>query len=146
MALAFALRTLLPGHDPADAESRHLLLGVISLPVWVVVFSRYRLYSARHVSSRLDEFGRLAHAAGVSLLVLTGIAFSLRLYVARGWLVLSFVIGVVLLTAERELARRVFNALRRRGHFLRRVVIVGANQEGHKLGASFAHDPSLGYQ
>src|SRR5207237_18722 len=107
MAIAFAMRTVLPGQDPSGAQSRHLLVAELSLPAWVLILHRYRLYSPRRIASRLDQFGGIVHASLASVLVMAGVAFSLRLYVARGWLLLTFAVSVTALLAERELIRRL---------------------------------------
>jgi len=77
---------------------------------------------------------------------MAGVAFSLRLYVARGWLLLTFAVSVTALVAERELIRRLLAVLRRRGHLLVPLLIVGANAEGQTICSTLVRDPSLGYK
>jgi len=145
MAGAFALRIYLPGQNPEGAGGQHFLLGAMSLPVWIAVFVHYRLYTARFIGSRLEEFRRLIHAIGASVLAIAVAGFLLRWYVARGWLVLIFLLGVPALMLEREVVRRNFASLRRRGRRLRRTVIVGGNIEGVALCDLMMRDPALGY-
>lgn len=145
MALAFALRTDLPGADPRSAVVEHLQLGVLSLPVWVVLFSHYKLYSARHVTSRLEELRRIVHAIGAGGLALSVIGFAFQLYVARGWLVISVLLALVLVLVEREIVRRVFNILRAKGRLLRPVVMIGDNVEALALCSMLEETPELGY-
>ncbi|MDQ4145689.1 MAG: sugar transferase [Actinomycetota bacterium] len=126
-------------------DASHLLLGVVTLPVWILLFSRYRLYASRFVTSRLEEFGRLFHASGASVLAVAAIAFMLKLPVSRAWLTLSFVAAVILLTVERDLVRRTFTRLHAGGRLLRPVVIVGSNSEAVALCRTLVENPSLGY-
>ena len=147
MTVAFSLRVLIDvGEVTPAARSRHLLLGALSLPLWIMAFRRYRLYSARHVSSRLEEVGRIVHAVAAAVLMLAGVAYILRIDVARGWLAFTFVAGVVIVTAEREVMRRTFRRLRGRGRMLRRVIVVGANAEGRGVCTTLMGDQALGYQ
>jgi exopolysaccharide biosynthesis polyprenyl glycosylphosphotransferase len=146
MVLAFALKHLLPGRDPAGARSQHVLLGALSLPAWLLLFHHYRLYSARYVGSRMEEFRRVIHAVSMSVFAIAVGGFALKLYVARGWLVLTAVCAMALVFGERLLIRAVFNALRRRGRMLRPVVMVGGNVEGLALSNMLTNDPSLGYR
>ncbi len=146
MALAYTLRSALRGWDATDWNSRHLLLGALSLPLWIGVFAHYGLYTARFLASRLDEFGRIIHAVGTSVLAMVAVAFMLQLYVSRSWLVCIFPLAVMVLTAEREAVRRVFKALRRRGRLFRRVIIVGANGEAESLCGLLSENPWLGYR
>ena len=145
MGVAFHLRLLLPGSDASHAHSRHLALGAVSLPIWVAMFAHYRLYQANHVNGRREELGRIVHAVAASVAALALIGFMAKIYVARGWLVLTFVVALAMLGTERELVRRLVTTLRRRRLMLRRVLIVGANSDGLALCTTLSADPSLGY-
>lgn len=144
MVLAFQLRTLLP--SPADHEARHLVVGVLSLPVGLFLFVHYELYRANKVIARRDEVGRLIHATAGWVLCMALLGFILQLYVARGWLALTFLIALPMLMVEREIVRRRFAGMRRHGKLLRRVVIVGHNADAVALGAALMANPKLGYK
>lgn len=139
------LSGIFPGRDPAGALTRHLQLGALSLPVCAAVFWRRRLYSEPHIAGRLDEFRRVVRAALTSLGFMVIAAFLLRLYVSRGWLLLSGLLAIILLAAEREFVRRSVGRLRRKGRLLRRVIVVGSNVEALSLCAMLAEEPALGY-
>ena len=146
MGVAYLLGAALRGWDGGDRDSRHLLLGTLSLPVWLALFSYYKLYSARFVASRLDEFGRIIHAVGAGVMAMVAIGFMLQLYVSRSWLLLTFPLGVAVITAEREGVRRTFKALRRRGRLFRPVILVGANAEAFSLCTLLSDNRWLGYR
>ena len=61
--------------------------------------------------------------------------------VQRDFVVFSLALAPLLLMAEREIVRRSFSAARRRGHRLRRVVIVGDNAEARELRRMFERRP-----
>ena len=92
-------------------------------------------YSARRVSTRLDELGRLIHAALTSTVTMASVAFLAKAKVSRGWLILCFPAVVVTCCIEREGVRTIFNKLRRAGRSLRPVVLVGANAEAESVAA-----------
>ena len=48
--------------NKTQQDSTWLLIG-LSLPVWLLAFVRYRLYQARFVSRRSQEFRRIVGAA-----------------------------------------------------------------------------------
>lgn len=146
MAAALYLRPFLPGAEHDVAQLTYPLVAAVSLPVWLGFFFHYRLYTARCVSNLVAEFGRIIHAAGASVVVLGSAGFMFRVYFSRGWLVLTFLFAVVLLTVERYVVRRVFMRLRLNGRLLRSVVIVGRNTEGLSLAAMIDEDPGLGYR
>jgi exopolysaccharide biosynthesis polyprenyl glycosylphosphotransferase len=145
MAVAFRLREVLPGTDPAHVPTRHLAVSALSLPLWIAVFAHYRLYRVDYVTERRQGLGQLVHAVGASVAVMALLAFTAKLYVARGWLALTFVTSLVVLTAEREAVRRSCARLRRRGRLLRRVLVVGGNADARDLAATLTADPALGY-
>jgi exopolysaccharide biosynthesis polyprenyl glycosylphosphotransferase len=129
-----------------DPGGLNLQLGVLSVPLWILVFLRYGLYSTRHIANRVEEFRRLVHGVVASVLILAAVSFLLKLWVARSWLLLLSVTAVVTLTVERQLVRAAFGVLRRRGRLLRQAVIIGGNAEGVALGTLLESKPALGYR
>ena len=128
------------------SQGDYLAVALVSLPMWLLVFARYGLYASRRISGRLQEFRAIFHAivVGVALLAIGAYAFDLN--VSRRWVVLTFVFGVPLVWFERELVRRCYVHLRRRGRFLRQVVVVGANEEGRAIAEMLELAPELGYR
>lgn len=146
LVLAHVFTTDLTGTTRSALGGPHLLLGLLSLPVSVVVFTRYRLYSARHVTSRLEELRRIIHAVGLVGVSIAVLGFSLNTYASRGWLILSVAFALCFVLVERELVRRVFDRLRRRGLHLRSVVMIGDNIEALSLCSMLEESPRLGYR
>jgi exopolysaccharide biosynthesis polyprenyl glycosylphosphotransferase len=146
MITAYLLRGELPGNVPVSAESQHAVLGTLALPVWLGLFAHYRLYTARFIAHRMDEFRRLVHAVGAGTIAIAVAGFMLKWYVARGWLVLTFVVALAAVTIEREIVRRVFNSLRANGRMLRPIVVVGANAEAFALVDELMTNTALGYR
>jgi exopolysaccharide biosynthesis polyprenyl glycosylphosphotransferase len=144
-SVAFLLRRILPESTIEQAADHHLELAVVMLPVWIAVFAYYRLYAARFLTTRLEEFRRLIHAIGASVVAMAVMAFALQWEVSRGWLLLTFVVGVPVLLVERELVRRAFERLRRQGRMRRSVLIVGANTEGVAICDMLLDERSHGY-
>jgi exopolysaccharide biosynthesis polyprenyl glycosylphosphotransferase len=129
-----------------DTAGEHVLLTVLSLPLWILVFLHYGLYRTRHITDQLEEFRRIVHAVAASVLGLAAVGFLLKLWIARSWLLLFFASAVIVLSAERYLVRTVFGLLRRRGLLLRPVVIVGGNTEAIALSATLVNNPVIGYR
>lgn len=145
VAAAYALRGRLPGPDPADEASSHLIVVLAAFPVWILVFTRYHLYSSRHVGTRREEFSRITHTVAASILAALVISFLIKRDVSRGWLALTFLLGVVAVAVERETVRRVLITLRRHGRLQRPVVVVGSNEEARAVIEMLRGDRPLGY-
>jgi exopolysaccharide biosynthesis polyprenyl glycosylphosphotransferase len=143
MLVALLLRARMSDEVPIG---QHAILGAITLPVWLGVFSRYKLFNPPYVANIIEEFSRLVHAIGVSVLAMAAVGFMLKLDLARGWLVATFVLAVVSVVVERLVVRDATNRLRRRGWLQKPVVIVGGNKEAIALGAFLRANVALGYR
>ena len=146
MLVVASVRHALPEATAADDVSAFARTCALSLPLWLVVFGRYRLYHARHVTTRRDEIARIVHAVGISVVATAVLAYALDELVPRTWLMALFVAAAIGMTLEREVVRYAFNALRRRGHCLRPVVIAGTGSEALALATMLAEQPELGYR
>ena len=124
----------------------HAQLALVSLPIWIAFLSYYGLYSRQLISTRLDDFRRIAHAVGASVIATMALAFIAQWFVARSFLLITFGVMLIGITIEREVARRVISASRRHGHLLNSLVVVGTNQEGRRLSDQFIDQPELGYR
>lgn len=116
-------------------EHYQIFLAVVTLVV-VAVFPLFRLYEAQRGVSIAEEFRQLllawflvAAIAGTAIfLTKIGDAFS------RVWVVASLGGGLVLTAAVRISIRVALRSLRRHGHNLRHVAIVGAGALGRTIG------------
>ncbi|HEX9530782.1 MAG TPA: sugar transferase [Acidimicrobiales bacterium] len=135
--------------NPTLTHARGVLVGaplLLALPLYLAVFARYRLYHARHVADRGQELTRLLHATAMGTVLVAVLASFLHRVLAWEWLVGAFGCGFAGVAAERELARLAFRAMRRRGHLLRRVAIVGVGEEAVATAQLLAGEPELGYR
>jgi len=146
MGLAYAVRSQVGQGDIGGAQGAHLAMAVAGLPVWLALFARNRLFNARFLNRRVDEARRMFSASAVTTMLMTAAAYALQLPVSRAWLLMTFILTNALLLVEREVARRMFSALRQRGRLLRRVVIVGFNEEAAEVASMLEADASLGYE
>lgn len=142
MVVASAVRSA-----SVDLDARAtVLLGALSLPIWLVAFSRHRLYSARYLVRRPEELRRVGRALVLGVFCMAAVGFALQVPASRVWLVLTGLTAFVFVSVEREVARRLFGRLRRAGGLLRPVVIVGVNHEARELAALMSSEPDLGYR
>ncbi len=122
-------------------------VALLSLPVWILAMVRVRLYQSRFISRRSQELRRIGAATtfgALSLLVISDLWR--RIDVQRDFVLYTFLFSVGLLMVEREFVRQGFLYLRRNGHRLRPVAIIGDNTEGQELRRMFDDSPELGYR
>jgi lipopolysaccharide/colanic/teichoic acid biosynthesis glycosyltransferase len=118
------------------------------VPFWLAIFGVHGLYNSDLLFGGTLEYARIfnANAIGIVLLVFYS-AFDRSnrdLEISRGWLIFVFLLSLLLITGERFVMRRIVYALRRQNHLQRRVVIVGANEEGQAVARQIKDLPSTG--
>jgi exopolysaccharide biosynthesis polyprenyl glycosylphosphotransferase len=129
-----------------SARDNYLVVALLSLPVWTAVFTKYGLYSSRRITSRTQEYRLVFHAVVVAVALMTLVAYAFEITVARRWLLLTFAFALAFVAIDRELTRRVFQRLRKRGRMMRPIVVVGANAEGQAIARMLESQPWLGYR
>lgn len=101
------------------------------IPVWLLLFYAFKLYDRSILFSGHQEYTHIFNACTIGImLVIVLIFLDPTLIIARGWLVLSWVLTILLVGLERFTVRRIVYAARRNGHFMIPTYIVGANAEG----------------
>ncbi len=149
IVLASVLATILfERRDPGSgtAGSQLLWSSLAALPIWLGLFSNQRLYNTRFIGRRIDEFRRIVNACVLGVLAVALVANLFNVLLRRSGLIILALLAIVLVTLEREVARRLFLRLRARGRMVRQVVIAGANPEGRDIAAMLQAEPWLGYR
>lgn len=145
-AVAFVLQDVFRP-VPRHVRVEHLALAMIGGPVWLVALGTNKLYRARVIDRRGEEFRRLSVSTAVAVAVMVTIAFVLQYSnLSRGWVLAVLLVGVVALAIEREIARAVFTRLRRQRRISRRVVIIGTDANAIGLLHTLQRDSGLGYE
>jgi exopolysaccharide biosynthesis polyprenyl glycosylphosphotransferase len=117
------------------------------VPGQLVLFYIYGLYQRINLLGGTAEYARLFNAATTgAMLIIVASFFRPDLIIARGWLALLWASIVVGGITTRFIVRRVVYQLRRRGHFLERTLIVGANPEGLAVAQQLSQARTSGAQ
>jgi exopolysaccharide biosynthesis polyprenyl glycosylphosphotransferase len=143
LAAAMLLATALAGGTPAHPWMQHLFFGLLTLPLWVVLFKMYGLYErdAKRLShTTLDDLPALFHAVLLGCL-LTWCYF---VVLAPGRLRFATILafggaGFLLVLAGRKLARLVFLRL----ISPERVLLIGTGDAAGVLIAKMRANASL---
>ncbi|MBZ0278027.1 MAG: sugar transferase [Anaerolineae bacterium] len=103
----------------------------ILIPVWLLIFSLFRLYDPAILFSGHQEYMNVFNGCTFGIMLVMIIAFlDPSLEIARAWVVLAWGLTFFFVSLARFTARRIIYGLRRRGHFMSPTYIVGANEEG----------------
>jgi lipopolysaccharide/colanic/teichoic acid biosynthesis glycosyltransferase len=148
LALAFVGAALLrQGVDvlpvqPQFAPEHYGLVAAAVIPGLLAIFWLRGAYQPRVLLGGPEEYACIAGGCTYGTLLVVGVSYvngSLPV-VSRGWLLCFWLLAIVLVGAGRFLLRRVAYALRRRGLFVRRVLVVGASDQGLAI-AQQLHGP-----
>jgi exopolysaccharide biosynthesis polyprenyl glycosylphosphotransferase len=145
--VAFCWRAIVKSEADLGLVRTHMMLAILSFPIWPICLGLNKLYLARAVGSWTEEFRRILNASLMSVGFIVGAAFVAQFHaLSRLWVlsVLTFVPLCLLL--ERTVARRIFARLRREGRIGRRVLVVGTDPEAIGLMHSTQRHPELGYE
>lgn len=114
-------------------------------PSWLLIFAAFGLYDLRNVFSGMDEYAKVFNACTFGMMFIIVLTFLYpTLIVARGWVVLSWLLVSASVGLERFGFRRIIHQLRINGYFVKRIIIVGANEEGKAIAQQLQHNPKTG--
>jgi len=134
-SVAYFMRfILLPYSSNYSVEDyANFILAIV--PIWLAIFAVNQLYSDQHLFGGLEEYVRVLYSVSIGTLGVIVIGFLQReeLLISRGWLIISWLVSLIIVTLFRFLFRHLVFHLRSQGHLLSAAVIVGANQEGVAL-------------
>jgi len=136
MAAAYQLRFRVLEYYGQYSEVFYRHLALVGVPMWLLIFALYRLYQPDNLFGGLQEYASGVNACTAGLVGLVLYSFlnrNIEQEISRGWLATVWFFSVFSVTWVRFGYRRLVYHLRRRGLFIRRALVVGANEEGRAV-------------
>ena len=138
---------VMPPVRKIPAIDKYLVLLVVILPLWLALFSTFKLYKSRRSHSIFADAQPLLLSLSVGVLLLFAFTFFYRATTfSRLTLTLFGGINFALLFVERVVMRIVLHRLRQRGYNQKRVLIVGAGELGLRVAQTVQSNPEMGYE
>lgn len=126
--------------DVIPDPTAYLRLAFMLVPVWLVIFAAMRLYDFSLLLGGTTEYVRVFNASTWGMMFVIVYSFVDQYFlIARGWLVMSWVLSGVMVSLSRLLMRRAAYRARTVGYFVEPAIIIGTNQEALAL-AEQLHD------
>ncbi|WP_374457469.1 sugar transferase [Nocardioides sp.] len=145
--LAIRFRLTLSIFDTAtDVLQNTAVASIFFVATWLVMLAIYGAYERTVFGAGTEEFKLVVNASLFTGALVATMAFLMQYPLSRGFFVLFFTIGVLLLVVGRLGSRRVIQRLRAAGHFNEKVLLVGSPiyiAEIHKV---LARESWLGYR
>ncbi len=145
--LAIRFRVSLPIFDTAgDVLENSALASVFFVGTWLVLLVFFGTYEPHVFGAGTEEFKLVVNASFFTAALVATMAFLMQYPLSRGFFVLLFPIGVMLLILGRLLTRRLIQRLRVAGHFNEKVLLVGTPGYIGEIHTVLAREKWLGYQ
>ncbi len=115
------------------------------IPLWLLIFAAFQLYDFHILFGGTREYAHIFNACTTGMMAVIVASFLYPdLQIARGWLLLSWVLVTGSVAVGRFTLRRVVYRMRTKGRFLTAMLIVGANEEGIAIAEQLMNNPKAG--
>ncbi|NYE35798.1 exopolysaccharide biosynthesis polyprenyl glycosylphosphotransferase [Nocardioides cavernae] len=146
-ALALRFRVTLPIFDTAvDVLENTGVASVFFGATWVVLLAFFGTYERHVFGAGTEEFKLVVNASFFTGALVATMAYLMQYPLSRGFFVLYFPIGVLLLLVGRLLSRRTIQRLRAAGHFTEKVLLVGTPGYIGEIHTVLNREKWLGYE
>ena len=140
----FVLRWAIPFNVEIN-DPTYLSLVIIVVAAWLSVLVLRGAYDTRMLGVGSEEFKRVVAATATVFGAVAVVVFALKLELSRGFVLITFVVGLALLLVVRWSLRGWLRHERRYGHFLHRTIVVGAEPAKSEIIDMLDRDPVAGF-
>ena len=132
--------------NTADLKLSYFGISVVVIAVWMVGLAVYDTRGPRVIGVGSSEY-RLVADSSVRVFGLIAIAaYLLRVDLARGYVLIAFPVGILVLLLSRWMWRQWLVAERKHGGYSSRVLLVGSTASVLHIGRELARSPEAGYR
>lgn len=122
------------------------MLSSVLVLAWIALLHAHGAYAGRYSGHGVQEYRQVFTASMWVFSVLALISFSLKLEVARGYVLIAFPVGTLLLLGGRWVSRRWLVKHRRAGRLVDHVLLVGDDAAVRDLVVALHREPAAGYR
>ncbi|MFP7761481.1 sugar transferase [Marisediminicola sp. LYQ85] len=143
--LGFDTRDVAFRGDADELALNYTGLSVILIVLWMLLLGLTGTRSHRVIGSGPDEYKLIATATFRLFGLVAIVAYLFRIDVARGYILIAFPAGVLVLMLSRWIWRQWLNVERLNTRFVSRVLLVGSEVTATHLARELARNPEAGY-
>lgn len=132
----------------ARSPGGHLYAGIslLLIIVWWTALGVADSRSIRLLGSGSQEYRAVVNASLLVYVLVTTLSYLLLLQLARGYVLMLFPLGAVMLVLARRMIRQRLARARSQGHGLRRTMLVGSAAAIDVVGEAMLRTPAAGYR
>ncbi|MEB0266896.1 sugar transferase [Cryobacterium sp. 10I5] len=152
--VVFGVQILWFGLDTADLAFRGSTMGlglnytavsVILIASWMTMLGVYGSRGYRVLGTGPDEYKLIANSSLRLFGLLAIVAYLFHIDVARGYILIAFPMGLIVLVFSRWIWRQWLVVQRLRGRFTSRVLLVGSRISASRVNRELSRLPGAGY-
>ncbi|MCI2956083.1 sugar transferase [Agromyces atrinae] len=128
-----------------DIGVSYTVVSLIIVVIWMGALAAYGTRGYRVVGSGTQEYKLIADATIRVFGLVAIVAFLIKLDLARGYVLISLPLGLVVLLFSRWLWRQWLNVKRSQNEFVSKVVLVGTPSSSALIARELARVPTAGY-
>lgn len=128
-----------------DIGVSYTVVSILIVLVWMGALAAYGTRGYRVVGSGTQEYKLIADATIRVFGLVAIVAFLIKLDLARGYVLISLPLGLVVLLFSRWLWRQWLNVKRSQNEFVSKVVLVGTPSSSALIARELARVPTAGY-
>jgi len=142
--IGFVLRWTIP-YDLNISDYTYVFFALVVVVSWIGALLVRGAYDTRILGVGSEEFKRVITASGAVFAAVAIVALAFKLDLSRGFVLITFVVGLILLLAVRWSLRAWLRNERRYGHFLHRTVVIGSGPRSEGIVDLLDRDPVAGF-
>ncbi len=129
-----------------DLRLSYTGISVLIIVLWMAALGIWDTRGDRVIGVGSPEYRRVADASGRIFGLVAIAAYLLHVELARGYVLIAFPIGILVLLASRWMWRQWLVAQRRQGKYSARVLLVGSTSSVLHFARLFERSPEAGYR
>jgi exopolysaccharide biosynthesis polyprenyl glycosylphosphotransferase len=143
-ATGFVLRWTIP-YNLNVSDLTYVFFALVVVVSWIVALVVRGAYDTRILGVGSEEFKRVVTASAGLFGLVAIVAFALKLDLSRGFVLITFVVGLVLLLLDRWILRTWLRHERRYGNYLHRTMVIGEGDRQGEIVDMLDRDPVAGF-
>ena len=141
----FVLRWVIP-YNVEFTDLTYVSLAFIVVVAWVLTLVMRGAYDTRVLGVGSEEFKRVIAASATVFGAIAIVVFAFKLELSRGFVIITFGVGITLLLIVRWTLRSWLRHERRYGHYLHKTIVVGAEAANTDIVDLLDRDPVAGFE
>lgn len=129
-----------------DIAVSYTIVSFIIVAAWMIALELFDTRSPRVLGLGTQEYRAVADSAVRLFGLVAIVAFLFKIDIGRGYILIAFPLGILVLVFSRWMWRQWLGVMRRRGEYSSRVLLVGSEASVTVIAREFARMPEAGYR